>query len=239
MLAGVRGGFGGPQGAHQVHRLAGVLAAGGPGDAVVVGLLAVPAEAHAEGEAPAGEVVEGGDALGEGDRVVLADQGDAGAEQQVLGDGRGLAERDEGIEDPGVLGRQRAAVRIGRGALGGDVGVLGQVEPGEAALFELAGEPHGGDGLVGQEDRGRDPHDGTVGGAGWNSEGCAALPCRVARERGPRAGVRRRPLRVVPPFTGREDSRGHDGDDQTRAPRDGRGDRAHLGDRELRPGRRR
>ncbi len=136
---------------------------------MVGGLLPVPAEADAEGEAAAGEVVEGGDPLGERDRVVLGDQGDAGAEPEAFGDGGGLPEGDEGVQGPAVLPGQLAARRVGRGPFDGDVGVLGQVEPGEAALLQFARQPHRGDGLVGQEDRGRDPHTGTVGaGAGFS-----------------------------------------------------------------------
>ena len=47
--------------------------------AVVAHLLAVPAAADAELEAPAGQEVERGDLLGGGDRVALDDQADAGA----------------------------------------------------------------------------------------------------------------------------------------------------------------
>ena len=50
------------------------------GDAVVGHLVLVPAEADAEHEAPAGQVVEGGDGLRGDDRLALGGQGDAGAE---------------------------------------------------------------------------------------------------------------------------------------------------------------
>jgi hypothetical protein len=105
-------------------------------------------------------VVEGGDLLGQIDRVVLGDEGDAGAEAQRPGDGRRLAEGDERVEGAAVLGGKFAARRVRGGPLDGDVRVLRQVEPGEAALFQLTGEAGGGDRLVGEEDGDGDAHGG-------------------------------------------------------------------------------
>lgn len=108
---------------------------------MVRGLLDVPAEAQAEREPAAGEMVEGGDLLRQVDRVVLGDQRDAGAEREVFRDRGGLAEGDERVEGAAVLGRKFAARRV-RGVPGHrDVGVFGQIEPGESALFEFAREP--------------------------------------------------------------------------------------------------
>lgn len=135
---------------------------------MVGGLLDVPAEAEAEREAARGEVVEGRDLLGEVDRVVLGDQRDAGAEAEALGDRGGLAERDEGVEGAAVLGRQLAARRVRRHALHRDVRVLGQIQTGETALLQLTGEPDGGDGLVGEEDRHGDAHVPSV--PAWNPD---------------------------------------------------------------------
>ncbi|MGX1270620.1 hypothetical protein RKD18_003814 [Streptomyces phaeoluteigriseus] len=125
---------------------------------MVGGLLLVPAEAEAEGEAAAGEVVNGRDPLGEVDRIVLGDEGDAGAEAEVLRHGRRLSEGDEGVEGTAVLAGQVAARGIRGGALDGDVRVFGEVEPGEAALLQLAGEAGRGDRLVGEEDGDGDAH---------------------------------------------------------------------------------
>lgn len=157
-LADVRGGFRGPQGAHQGHPVPDQFAAGAPLDAVVGGFLDVPAVADPEGEAAAGEVVQGGDPLREVDRVVLGDQGDAGAEGDALGHGGGLGQGDEGVEGAPVHLGELAAHGRGGVAADRDVGVLGEVEPGEPALLEGAGEADGGDGVVGQEDGRGDPH---------------------------------------------------------------------------------
>ncbi|MDQ0909842.1 hypothetical protein QFZ22_005827 [Streptomyces canus] len=108
---------------------------------------------------PPERVVEGRDLLGEVDRVVLGDERDAGAETEPLGDGGGLAERDEGVEGTAVLARQVAAGRVRGGPLDGDVRVLGQIQPGEAPRLQLTGDPGRGDGLVGEEDRHGNSHD--------------------------------------------------------------------------------
>ena len=61
-----------------------------------------------------------------------------------LGDRRRLAERDERVEGPAVLGRQFTARRVRGDPLHGYVRVLGQIEPGEAALLQLTSEQRAG-----------------------------------------------------------------------------------------------
>lgn len=64
-------------------------------------------------------MVEGGDLLRQVDRVVLGDEGDAGAEGEAFGDRGGLGEGDEGVEGAAVLGREFAARRVGVSLLTG------------------------------------------------------------------------------------------------------------------------
>ena len=73
-------------------------------DAVVLDLVGVPAEADAEDEASARELVEGRDGLRGDDRLALRDEADAGAEQHALGRPcRGHGQRDERVERALVL----------------------------------------------------------------------------------------------------------------------------------------
>ncbi len=157
----VGGRFFGPEGAHQGQPVTAERAPGRPLHTVVGGLLDVPAVADAERETAAGEVVERGGLLRQVDGVVLGDQRDAGAEGQPLGDGGGLPEGHEGVECPAVLVRQLAARRVRGVPADGDVGVLGQVQPGESALLQLARDPDRRDRPVGEEDRCGDPHGGS------------------------------------------------------------------------------
>ena len=131
-----------PQRLHREHVLAGdVAAVGASSTPWSLDLVLVPAEADAEHEPAAREVVERGDRLGGHDRVALRDEADAGAEQDALGHrGRGR-ERDERVERALVLlgaARRRRWAAACAGA--GDVGVLGHVERVEAAGLGLAGE---------------------------------------------------------------------------------------------------
>ncbi len=102
--------------------------------------------------------VQGGGLLREDDRVVLGDQRDAGAELEPLGHGGGLAQGHEGVEGAPVHLGEVAAHGGGGDAVDRDVGVLRQVEAGEPALLEAAGQAYGGDGAVGEEDGRGDPH---------------------------------------------------------------------------------
>ena len=70
---------------------------------MVLHLVVVPADADAEHEPAAGDVVERGDCFASDDRVVLGDEADAGAEPQRGGGGRRGAERDERVERAAVL----------------------------------------------------------------------------------------------------------------------------------------
>lgn len=154
---------------------------------MVGGLLDVPAEAQPEREPAAGEMVERGDLLGQGDRVVLGDERDARAEPEPLGDGGGLAEGHERVEGAPVLGRQITARRVRGGPLDGDVGVLGQIQPGESAVLQLPGQPGRGDRLVGEEDRHGDAHD-------------ASLPERGSPVHTDRSGLRSTAASAAPPI---------------------------------------
>ncbi|GAA3058619.1 hypothetical protein GCM10020000_46730 [Streptomyces olivoverticillatus] len=98
---------------------------------------------------------------------MLGDEHHAGAQRDPVGDGGGLGERHERVESAAVLRRQRVADgRRGAAALR-NVGVLGEKEPGEAALLQLVGEPDRADRLVGEEDRGGDPHRGGTSVVAW------------------------------------------------------------------------
>ena len=67
-------------------------------DAVVLGLGPVPAEADAERDAPAREMVERGHLLGQDDRVVLGGEQDAGAEPDARRHGGRGGQRHERVE---------------------------------------------------------------------------------------------------------------------------------------------
>ena len=98
-------------------------------------LLAVPAAADAELEAPAGEEVERGDLLGGGDRVALDDQADAGADPQLRRGLRDGGQRHERVVRVPVLLRQLAAARVRRVAGDRDVRVLGEEQRLEAGVL--------------------------------------------------------------------------------------------------------
>ena len=77
----------------------------------------VPAGADAEDDAPVGDAVESGDFLGRVDGVALGDEGNGSADLQVLRDGGGSGQRDEGVVhalvDHGRLGGEREVGREG------------------------------------------------------------------------------------------------------------------------------
>ena len=84
----------GPEGLHREHLLAHQRPPPREVDAVVLHLLAVPAEADAEDEASLRQPVESRELLGEGDRVVLGRQADAGSEQDAARERRRGGQRD-------------------------------------------------------------------------------------------------------------------------------------------------
>ncbi len=165
---------------HRLDPLAHELEAAARVGAVVAHLLAVPAGADAEQEAPAREPVERGDLLGGHDRIALDHQADAGAQLDALGRGRRERQRHERVQRVAVLGRQHVAARVGRLAADRDVRVLGDEQRVERPLLDQPGERR----------RGRSPK--SVGkNATPRSTGSAGY--RGRRSRGPsRARARRR-----------------------------------------------
>jgi hypothetical protein len=118
---------------------------------VVLHLLDVPAGAHAEQEAPAGDVVEGGDLLGGHDRIALDDEADARADLQALGRGGGGGEAHERVDRVAVLGRELAATGVRGGAADRDMSVLWEEERLEAELLRGPPELGGRHPIVGGE----------------------------------------------------------------------------------------
>ena len=103
----------------------------------------------------AGEVVQGGDLLGQGDRVGLHRQRDRGRQPDAGRDRRGGGQRDPRVEGAGVAvvgQRLVAGARVGRLPLDRDVGVLGHVERVEAPLLRGRAEGGGADAAVGGEE---------------------------------------------------------------------------------------
>ena len=78
-----------PERLHREHSLAHDLSPVLHGDAVVLELVLVPAEADAEHEPPAGQLIEGGDGLGRDDRLALGGQRDTRPEPDAFGRRRG------------------------------------------------------------------------------------------------------------------------------------------------------
>jgi len=107
-------------------------------DAVGRQLLAVPAGADAEQDAAAGEQVEGGDRLGERDRVVLRNEADPGPEPEAVGDGRHGGQGDEGVEQTPEAVVHLRSTWGPRRAMDGQVGVRGEEERVEAVLLHQA-----------------------------------------------------------------------------------------------------
>ena len=102
----------------------------------------------------AGEVVEGGDLLGQGDRVGLDRQRHRGREPDPAGHRRRGGQRDPRVEGAGVAvvgQRLVTGARVRRVAAYGDVGVLGHVEGVEATLLRRARQGGRGDPAVGGE----------------------------------------------------------------------------------------
>ena len=117
-----------PERPHQPDRLVGAAAAALERDAHEVELVAVPADADAEREAAAGELLQRRDLLREVHRVVQRQEHDRRPEPDPLRPAGDPAERDERVVD--------AAVRVD--ALGADDDVLGRPDRVEA---ELLGQP--------------------------------------------------------------------------------------------------
>ena len=108
---------------------------------------------------PPRQVVERGDLLGGDDRVALGRQAMPVPIRSVGGDRRGHGQRDERVEACACTPR-RAGSPVGRGrdAAGGDVGVLGEPQRGEAPRLGLAGQLDRVHALVGEEDRDAEVH---------------------------------------------------------------------------------
>src|SRR5690606_15869201 len=109
----------------------------------------------AEEEASVRELIDGGDLLGEPDRVALGDETDPGGELQRRRGGRDCGEREELIVGPPVeLGKRRRAVAPAprRCARRRDMAVFGEPQRLEAALFDGTTEFDRLDRLIGGED---------------------------------------------------------------------------------------
>src|SRR5690606_30399300 len=105
-----------------------------------------------------GDQVEGGDLLGQQDRVALDDQRDAGADAQPLGDGGGGGQRDEGVERPVVRLRQLSPAGPRRLPLDRDVRVLRQEQRPETALLQGPPQRRRRDPVIGHERRNTEFH---------------------------------------------------------------------------------
>ena len=148
----------GPDRLHRLDALAHQLGARGERRAMVFHLLGVPADADAEQEAAARDLIDRGHQLRGLDRIALVDQADAGADLQCLRRHRRGGQRHERVHRVVVLLRQIAAARERRAARGGDVRVLRRPDRFEAAGFERLGELHGCHGVVGEEHRRAEIH---------------------------------------------------------------------------------
>ena len=131
----------GPERLHREHVLADDVAAVLHGDAVVLDLVLVPAEADAEHEPAARELVERGDRLGGDDRLALGGQAMPvpSRMRSVTAPAAASATNGSSVRlyssaQLGVAGRRR------RAPLDRDVRVLGEVQRVEAALLGLAGQ---------------------------------------------------------------------------------------------------
>ena len=158
VLAVVFGLLGGPDLLQRGQLLVDPRASGGGVGAVVAHLLAVPADADAEGEPPVGHHVEAGDLLRGVDDVALRQERDPGAEHQPRRHRGDRGQRDERVQRPVVAPRQLAAFGPRRLPADRDVGVLGDEERVEPALLQGAPEHVGPDAVVGDERGDSEPH---------------------------------------------------------------------------------
>ena len=118
-------------------------------------LFAVPARADAEQKAAAAVHIQGGDGLGEDERVALGDERDARAELEGGGNAGRAGEGDVGVGEVGVGIGDDAVGRAGKRACGvdGHNGMLGVPDRLKAQLF---GAPRGERGVNGvRRQRGR------------------------------------------------------------------------------------
>jgi hypothetical protein len=127
---------------------------------VVLRLGPVPSEADSQGETAAGEMVEGGDLLGQDDRIVLGDQKDPGPEGDPLGGRHGSRKGDEGAESPAIV-LDPHTFDEGRRHVGPEreMRVLGEIERVEAALLGGAGERARGHVAISEECGYAEPHE--------------------------------------------------------------------------------
>ncbi|BDH58462.1 hypothetical protein MTP03_34010 [Tsukamurella sp. PLM1] len=133
-----------PQGPHRLQVLAQHRAAASRRHAVIGEFVQVPAESGAQGDAAAGQVVDGGDRLGQGYRVRLHRQRDRGGQFDPLrhrGRGGQGGPRIQGAQVPlvGQLGGARTGMR--GIAPGGDVAVLGDEVGRESRVLDERREP--------------------------------------------------------------------------------------------------
>ena len=142
-----------PQLGHQLEVLAQHGASPRARHPVVLELLDVPAEPDAESHPAPGEVVEGGQGLGQRDRVVLHRERHRRAESDGRGHGRSRRERDPWVEDAQVTVVRDLPARAGvcGVATGRDVGVLRHVERVEAGLLCCLRRSRRGDPPVARE----------------------------------------------------------------------------------------
>ncbi len=111
-------------------------------DAVIANLLDEPACAHAEQEAPIGDVIDRRHLLGEHDRIELGDDAHPRPEPEEARARCGCAERGERVEQPGILAGTVALQDVAPAC--GDVRVSGEeqrFEPGRSTAGASSAMP--------------------------------------------------------------------------------------------------
>ena len=112
------------------------------------GLFSEPAGADAELETATAITVKGGNLFGQQQRVALGDQGDAGAQLYLGGDGRRPGQGDIWVGEMGVgPGNLSTGGREGTVAVDWHCGVLGVPDGLETQVFSLLGHESRVDGI--------------------------------------------------------------------------------------------
>ena len=153
----------GPEGLHGQNRLTGLSPTMREVPAHDFGLFLQPTGADAEQESTAGVHVQGGDLLGEQQRVPLRHETDAGAQLDLGRDCRRPGKGNEGIDDVGVDSWNDTVRRSrpGTGRCDGNYRVLRHPQRLESHLLGPTGKNCDIDGVVGGKCRNADVHGGS------------------------------------------------------------------------------
>src|SRR5437660_5143433 len=184
----------GPEPLHRKDLLACDVAPALEVQTVVLDLVPVPPETHAERHAATGQQVERRNLFRRDDGIALGDEEDGGPQAEPFRGRRRRRQRDERVERVPVVLRQRLPHRCRGPPAHRDVGVLRDVHRREPACLGLARRLGRADRPVGQEHGDAEPHRATTSRNGSSRSGCGSRGRPSTR-----SAIRLRWMSSVPP----------------------------------------